>query len=201
MSSASLWANTEDVAYMARQGRADHPSHDTLTSLLRDHYPDRTPSLLDCGVMSGVTYEKLRGSGTNVNYTGIDIGEVVLAECRERHPGATWLPMSVSDLAFPDNSFDVVNCRHLLEHLPYYTTAVREAFRVARTHVVLCLFQVPKEPEKLLRRETPDGYIWLNRYAPGPLKALLESLSGRVEQVDVTEGRRTDRVYLCTKSS
>ncbi|MBV1855876.1 class I SAM-dependent methyltransferase [Catellatospora tritici] len=156
--------------------------------------------LLDCGVISGVTYHHLLQAGLEVDYTGIDIGEAAIADCRERHPEARWRQMSVTDLAFSDNSFDVVNCRHLLECLPYYETAVREMFRVARRTVVICMFQV-REPEALLRRETANGYIWFNRYAPGPFEALLHSLSESVEIVDVPFDHRPNRVYFCTKRS
>ncbi|WP_406728650.1 class I SAM-dependent methyltransferase [Streptomyces sp. GD-15H] len=164
-------------------------------------YSEEPFELLDCGVISGVTYRHLQQAGLAVNYTGIDIGEAALADCRELHPEAQWQQMSVTDLAFPDGSFDVVNCRHLLEHLPYYETAVRELFRVARRTVAICLFQVPREPEALLRRETANGYIWLNRYAPLPFEALLHSLSESVETVDVTADHRSNRIYFCTKRS
>ncbi|MFF7636242.1 class I SAM-dependent methyltransferase [Kitasatospora sp. NPDC008050] len=157
--------------------------------------------LLDCGVLSGVTYRHLLQAGLEVDYTGIDIGEAAIADCRELHPQARWQQMSVTDLAFPDGSFDVVNCRHVLECLPYYETAVREMFRVARRTVVICLFQLPREPEVLLRRETANGYIWFNRYAPGPFEALLHSLSESVEIVDVTADNGRNRVYFCTKRS
>jgi ubiquinone/menaquinone biosynthesis C-methylase UbiE len=184
--------------YMREASRANHPSHDIVTDLICAQYPDIPFRLLDCGVLSGVTYHRFREARVPIKYTGIDIGEAILA-CRRAYPEAAWEQMSVTDLAFPDGSFEVVNCRHLLECLPYYETAVREAFRVASRHVAICLFQVPREPEVLLRRETTEGYIWLNRYAPGPLEALLKSLSESVEIIDASAGRRTDRIYFCAK--
>jgi len=119
--------------------------------------------------MSAVTYEKLQLASLTVDYTGIDRSATVLAtaaggsrECggAGKHPRPSL------------RHGDVRRCvrEALLEHLPYYETAVREMFRVARDSVVISLFQVPAEPERLLRRETGDGYIWLNRYAPGSLR-------------------------------
>jgi carbamoyltransferase len=46
--------------------------------------------LLDCGVLSGVTYGKLRGASLDVRYTGIDIGADTIAHCRRLHPEARW---------------------------------------------------------------------------------------------------------------
>lgn len=201
MNAESLWAQTSDVGYMSEGRRADHPSHAVVTERIAALHSGAPFELLDCGVLSGVTYHHLLQAGLDVDYTGIDIGEAAIADCRRLHPEARWEQMSVTDLAFPDGSFDVVNCRHVLESLPYYETAVRELFRVARRTVVICMFQVPREPEALLRRETANGYIWLNRYAPGPFEALLHSLSESVEIVDVPADHRRNRVYFCTKRS
>jgi ubiquinone/menaquinone biosynthesis C-methylase UbiE len=177
--------------------RDRHPSHDLVAGYL--HRCEAPFSLLDCGVMSGVTYEKLRQSTLPVDYTGIDLSPSVLVDCRQRFSEARWEQGNVLDLPYTAETFDIVHARHLLECVPYYETAVREMFRVARKAVVICMFQIPAEPERLLRRETENGYIWLNRYAPGPFEALLDSLSASVECQDVNMARQTHRVYFCEK--
>lgn len=196
-----VWSRTTDLGFMRRDGRRDHPSRQTVTGRLGELF-DGSFTLLDCGVMSGVTYEDLRRAGLPAAYTGVDMSDSVVADCRERLPEADWHRMSVTDLAFPDASFDVAHCRHVLEHLPYYETAVRELFRVARRYVVLCFFIVPGEPEKLDRRPALDasGYVWLNQYAPGPFERLLRTLSTSVEVIDVPDDRRPNRVYVCATS-
>jgi len=197
----SLWEQTSDVDYMRMEGRDTHPSYDWFNRRLAELYGDKVIDFLDCGVMSGTTYTKLKDVSPPCNYTGIDIGESLLESCRSRFPEAQWKQMSVMDLHFPSGTFDVVNCRHLLEHLPYYETAVREMFRVARQHVAICFFQVPRDPEALLRRDAAGGYVWLNRYSPGPFEDLLAKLSDTVETVDISQERRVDRIYFCTKGS
>lgn len=201
----SVWHLTRELDYMDSDGRGAHPSHGVVTERLRQLHGDQAFSLLDAGVFSGVTYQRLAEAGLSVDYTGIDISEPILEACRQRFPQARWVRMSAMDLSFPDRSFDVVNARHLLEVLPYYETAVRELFRVARKTVVLCLFITPRAPERLMRRVTADdgGYIWFNRCAPGPLEELLHKLSSEVESLDVLDdtpgARRPNRIYLCTK--
>jgi ubiquinone/menaquinone biosynthesis C-methylase UbiE len=197
--SEPVWNVSQGLDHMRSEGRDEHPSHDLVTRWLAHRYRE-TFSLLDGGVMSAVTYEKLQLAGLAVDYTGIDRSATVLADCCQRFPRARWEHGNILDLAYGAATFDVVYARHLLEHVPYYETAVREMFRVARDSIVICLFQVPAEPERLLRRETPNGYIWLNRYAPGPLEALLRSLSVSVESHDVSLARRINRVYFCEKA-
>lgn len=195
-----IWNVSHDLDHMRVDGRGEHPSHDAVVDWLARRGAARF-SMLDCGVMSAVTYEKLQRAGLPVDYVGIDVSPTVLADCRRRFPDAQWEPGNVLDLAYPAGTFDVVYVRHVLECLPYYETAVRETFRVASDAVVICMGQVPTAPEGLLRRETSDGYIWMNRYAPGPFEALLNSLSESVESRDVSMERRVNRIYFCKKSS
>lgn len=198
--SKALWRDTNQIDYMSEEGRNEDPSYTLLNDHLAKLYPDTEFTLLDCGIMSGVIYSKLKNANQPVDYTGIDINRTALEACRAKHPEARWLEANVTDLAFSNGSFDVVNCRHLLEHLPYYETAVREIFRVARRYVIICFFQPPRDPEVLLRHETDDGYIWLNRYAPGRFESLLERLSMTVEKVETRRGHRPSLTYFCTKA-
>lgn len=48
---------------------------------------------------------------------------------------------NVLNMPFDDNSFDIVSCCEVLEHLPYqdFRTALLEIFRVSKSHAVLSL--------------------------------------------------------------
>lgn len=193
----SLWTTTDSVNYMRESGRAEHPSHETVLAWLEQEFSGGEISMLDCGVMSGVTFDKLRSASFRTEYTGIDISPAIIEHCRSMYPDAVWDLMSVNDLTYPRDSFDVVYARHLLEHLPHYEAAVRELFRVARRYVVLCLWILPADPEVLMRRETGDGYIWLNRYSPERFEALLADLSQDVRTSDISCHERRNRLYVC----
>jgi ubiquinone/menaquinone biosynthesis C-methylase UbiE len=197
--SESIWTATNMVDYMAQTGSADHPSHDVVIDRLREEYASATVKLLDCGVMSGVGYQRFANAAVRVDYTGIDISEKIVVDCRGKFPDANWAQMSVFDLEYDNDAFDVVCGRHLLEHLPYYETAAREMFRVARDWVILVFFQVPREPEVLHRRKTSGGHVWLNRYGPESLHEFLSSLSSDIQFVDIAHDYNKHRVYFCRK--
>jgi hypothetical protein len=64
---------------------------------------------------------------------------------------------SVVDIPLADNSFDLVMCCQLLEHLPYnnFVPALQQLYRVARKHVVLSLPDM--KPVHRIHIETPIG--------------------------------------------
>jgi ubiquinone/menaquinone biosynthesis C-methylase UbiE len=194
-----MWEQTNDLDYMGVEGRDSRPSHAIGVQQLARLSGGAAFDLLDCGVMSGVTYRHLVKAGLRMNYTGIDISDAIIEHCRARLPRARWAKMNVMDMEFADRQFDIVHARHLLENLPYYETAVREMFRVARNHVVITFFVPPRLPEKLIRRVGAEGHVWYNRYAPEPFAELLDRLSSSVEIIDVPDARFPDRIYVCTK--
>ena len=66
----------------------------------------------------------------NLHYTSLDIST-------ERHPAVV---ADLTQLSFPDRTFDVVLCSHVLEHVPDDRSAMRELKRVLKGWAIL---QVP----------------------------------------------------------
>jgi SAM-dependent methyltransferase len=82
-------------------------------------------------------------------------------ECINRHPWVrqriTMLRLDATAMPFPDNTFDLVICNHVIEHVPAWETLAQELYRVAR-------------PGGLVYVATP------NIYRPKvPLRTLLQS--------------------------
>jgi SAM-dependent methyltransferase len=195
----TLWADPGDFEFMRRDGREQHSSRQAVLRRLERQFAGRTASMLDVGVLSAVMADDLAGSALDVNYAGIDISPAIIDDCRRRHPELDWRVMSVMDLAFDDRSFDLVHCRHVIEHLPYFETAVRELARVTAELMVLCLF-IPAAEEEILRRKKHDqGYVWVNQYRAADLEKLLGDLFSRVDFELVQDGNRPNAIYYCQK--
>lgn len=113
--------------------------------------------VLDVGCGQGSALALFRDAGLNA--TGITLGEDVAA-CRAQ--GFDVLEMDLSFLELADQSFDLVWCRHALEHsvFPFFTLA--EMFRVLRPGGVLYL-EMPA-PDTSCRHETnPNHYSVLGK--------------------------------------
>lgn len=106
---------------------------------------------------------------------------------------------NVLHLSFPDNSFEVISCCQVLEHLPYhdFSRALSELFRVAKFHVVLSLpditrncrllvniprfkkleliFQIPKWKTKT--KISFDGHYWEVGLKDYPLGKVIKDIT------------------------
>lgn len=69
-------------------------------------------------------------------------------------PGAAMVTMDLMDIRFPDESFDVILCSHVLEHVPDDRRAMRELHRVLRPGG-WAILQVPVDPSRATTLEDP----------------------------------------------
>ncbi len=75
--------------------------------------------------------------------------------------------MDIEDIRFPDNSFDVIFCNHVLEHVEHFDVATKELFRVLR----------------------PGG--WAIMQSPQDMK-----MAVTLEDPTITDPRERERVFL-----
>jgi SAM-dependent methyltransferase len=102
-------------------------------------------TFLDAGCGEGFVARRILDAEPEIALTGCDVSGVALEMAASANVGARFVTGSITDLPFPDRSFDVVGCFEVLEHLPddLPRQALSELARVARQAVVL---SVPDEP-------------------------------------------------------
>lgn len=99
-------------------------------------------TVLDAGCGQGALTVMLKSKGAVISGTDISIPNIEASKAYAKSCGFD-ISFQVADLEkqpFPDNSFDVVVCSHVLEHIPDFDKGLQELFRVARKRVV---FAVP----------------------------------------------------------
>jgi ubiquinone/menaquinone biosynthesis C-methylase UbiE len=102
-------------------------------------------TFLDAGCGEGFVARQVIDAVPGIELTGCDVSDVALEIATDANPEGRFVVGSLTDLPFPDRSFDVVGCFEVLEHLPgdLPRRALSELARVARRAAVL---SVPHEP-------------------------------------------------------
>jgi len=107
---------------------------------LRTH---NCPRLLDVGCGEGYVLRHLRGAWPELAAQGVDGDREALVQARGSIPGAFLGHADASYLPFAGNSFDMVACLEVLEHLREPALAMEELARVSRGYLLL---SVPNQP-------------------------------------------------------
>ncbi|NJN53470.1 MAG: class I SAM-dependent methyltransferase [Anaerolineae bacterium] len=115
--------------------------HKRIAQLIRQTAVTR---LLDAGCGEGFGLTHLLNEGLALDYAGCDFSWEALQWGRENLlPGFPVCAADVHRLPFADNSFPLVICLEVLEHLPDSQVGLRELARVSAEYLVL---SVPHEP-------------------------------------------------------
>jgi SAM-dependent methyltransferase len=104
--------------------------------------PLEASSLLDAGCGEGETLARL-GGDLPPRVAAIDLDPAAAAFTATRVPAAEVLTGSIGELPYADDSFDLVLCLEVLEHIEDPATALADLARVARRDIVI---SVPDEP-------------------------------------------------------
>ena len=105
--------------------------------------PLEVRSVLDAGCGEGFVLNMLLQHRPTMNVIGIDIDREAIQRGRKLFPDMPFQVADVLELPHPDDSFDLVVCTEVLEHLADPQTALHEICRVSRRY---CLLSVPHEP-------------------------------------------------------
>lgn len=105
--------------------------------------PLRPDSILDVGCGEGFTLKKLEEKRIGKRAEGVDYSTDAIKIGKKIYPELALSKGDIYGLKYPDNSFDLVICTEVLEHLEDPVKAVNEMKRVSSKYVV---FSVPNEP-------------------------------------------------------
>ncbi|OHA07867.1 MAG: hypothetical protein A2934_00220 [Candidatus Sungbacteria bacterium RIFCSPLOWO2_01_FULL_47_10] len=156
-------------------------------------------SLLDAGCGSGNYYESFQKSGMHhlLEYTGIDIAEKNIKNCKRLYPDINFSVADISALPFPDNAFDIVLACQIFEHLPpeLLESTLFHSYRVAKEALIINFFCEKDIPEHVILPKD-DLYYW-NRLSRKKIMETLACPSSHITIVDNYSGRRwTNLVFM-----
>lgn len=119
-------------------------------------------SVLDVGCGPGWNLDHFDQYGPFVVYKGIDYSERFIRVANERWKDRSYrVPFEVGDcrnLKAADGSYDVVILQDVLEHTNGYQRPIREALRVSRKRVIICMWRLLTPDDDKTNDDGDDGY-------------------------------------------
>lgn len=120
-----------------------------LNTVVKATRPLNIDSILDVGCGEGFTLDRLYKEKIGKTYEGIEYEETAVDLAKKMYPKLTFKQGDIYKLPYKSNSFDLVVCTEVLEHLTDPKKAYRELLRVSRKYVLL---SVPNEPFFTIQR-------------------------------------------------
>jgi SAM-dependent methyltransferase len=134
------------------------------------------------------------------------------------HDAYTMVKMDVMDIQFSDNTFDFINCSHVLEHVPDDRLAMREFYRILKPDGFAILlvpiwrevtFEDPSvvEPEERLRVFGQSDHVriygrdYVHRLAEAGF-VVEESVAADLlseDEIELMALRNAGELFVCTK--
>ncbi len=161
--------------------------YSSLISIIKDLSPN---TILDAGCGEGFTMNKLSKNGIGKEIEGIEYMKEAISLGKKLYSDLAIKQGSVYELPYKDNSFDLVICTEVLEHLEEPAKALKEILRVSKKYLII---SVPNEPlfmvsnflrgKNLSRLGNDMGHI--NHWNPFSLKEFLTQNKIKVKKTNL----------------
>ena len=123
---------------------------DNFKSLLLTKVKQLKPeSILDVGAGEGFTLEMFRKNNIGKKLEGIEYMDEAIEFGKKLHPQVKIKKGDIYNLPYKDNSFDVIICTEVMEHIEDPAKALEELKRVTKYYIIL---SVPNEPLFTIQR-------------------------------------------------
>ena len=178
---ASKWRNLSADLY-GEYLADDHPDRRWFVELVQRMAPCKVLEI-GAGSLHEVRLLFRSGSTARVDYSVVDVARKMIELGQREFPMIHFVEGNVNRLRFPDDAFDIVYCRHVLEHQPYYDQPIREMLRVSRGVVVINLFRWSLHRDIIRRTK-----YYSNSYEIGKFLGFISGLERKYEHFLVQKG-------------
>lgn len=191
LESFEMWwtNNLGKETYIHEGNQVDAPSVENFDSWMgdsdsrdrgrvRNHYGEFI-TFLDAGCGGCPEYYGVKKINKCAKYTGMDITPKLVEYNKNR--GIECVQGSLNDIPFPDNSFDIVHSRHVVEHMNNIEKPLDELVRVGIKKVLISFFIKPSDQSEhtiQLDNKGTSGEVHHNVYSK---KIIEEKLKNNIK--------------------
>jgi ubiquinone/menaquinone biosynthesis C-methylase UbiE len=133
-------------------------------------------TVLDCGAGLCAEYDGFKLEGSNIKYEALDTCKHLIEMAKTKGINATL--GSIEQIPFPNNAFEIVICRGVIEHLEDFRKPISEMVRVASKEVLISWFLAPSKFEVEEKTNMIEGGALLlhNRYVRKDIQSYIDGI-------------------------
>jgi ubiquinone/menaquinone biosynthesis C-methylase UbiE len=166
--------------YSVLDADAEVPGQTAAYRLAANHYLRTGDSVLDVGFGLGYGLKIMSEKANRLS--GIDIDRKAIAKMRRSSISPKIKTLDHYDgysIPFSEDSFDLVTCIDVLEHVPDYMRLIRSMCKVSRRHVVISTPN--RRPEYMNRDGSPKNPWHIREWSFEEFDQILKELGERYE--------------------
>jgi ubiquinone/menaquinone biosynthesis C-methylase UbiE len=149
-------------------------------------------NVLEIGPGIFIDYNIFFSKKENITYKSIDITKKIVDKAIEL--GIDCEQSSIENIIYPNSSFDLVYCRHVMEHLDYYINALEEMIRVSNKYVCV-IFWILNDGDEDIIDFNDSLNLYHNRYSKNKIENLLKEKNLLFEWVNTDN----DKILIISK--
>jgi ubiquinone/menaquinone biosynthesis C-methylase UbiE len=119
-------------------------------------------NVLEIGPGTFIDYNIFFSKEENIKYKSIDVTKKIVDNAKNL--GIDCTHSSIEEIKFPESEFDFVYCRHVFEHLDYYTIALDEMVRVSKKYIAVIFWLINENEEDLINYDS-NAKLYHNSYS------------------------------------
>jgi ubiquinone/menaquinone biosynthesis C-methylase UbiE len=140
-------------------------------------------SFLDVGCGSGTTLDAIRAIKRDVKYKGLDFIHSRVDWLKKHYPGVDFDCQDARNMTEPDQSWDIVWSRHVVDHMESFEKAIDEQCRVSKKKVICILWYSLQDRDEheikpIVYEPITYSDEYLNQYSRSKIKDYLSAKSG-----------------------
>ncbi len=126
-------------------------------------------SIVDCGCGLCTEYFGYKADNYVIDYVGVDATPKLVELAKSK--GIDVRQGYIEKIPLPDNFAEVSYIRHIVEHLPSFEPAVKEAIRIASKEVIVIFFIKPDD--STIINFDPSERLYHNKYSKSDIERSL----------------------------
>lgn len=169
--------------------QSDSDSRKAIFDFIRNN---NINTVLECGPGTFIDYHVFFSKKLDISYAAIDITPKIVEQGKSL--GLDIALSSIDNITKPNSSYELVYCRHVLEHQDYFSKALDEMLRVSSKYIAVA-FWLLSDHNTIINYDSMNK-LYHNSYSKQDIESHIEKLTLSYQWINCSN----DKVLIVNKN-